>query len=77
MMIVGAGLLCACAKEEPAYVDIFYTADAEGFYNSRPEPRFENAWAGGYAILKSFFDHVRRAGGCTGWYHNIVRRNEG
>ena len=56
MMIVGAGLLCACAKEEPAYVDIFYTADAEGFYNSRPEPRFENAWAGGYAILKSFFD---------------------
>ena len=56
---IGAGLiaLCllgACAQEETVKLDVFYTADAEGFYHSRPEPRFENRVSGGYGILKTF-----------------------
>ncbi|MBR4592725.1 MAG: bifunctional metallophosphatase/5'-nucleotidase [Elusimicrobiaceae bacterium] len=53
-LTVLAGLLCACTQEKTVSVDIFYTADVEGFYNSRPEPRFENQVTGGYGILKSF-----------------------
>ncbi len=49
-------LASACGQEEPKSVDVFYTADAEGFYWSRPEPRLENREAGGYAVLKSFLD---------------------
>lgn len=54
-VLIGAGLL-GCAEEKPNRLDIFYTADAEGFYHSRPEPRFENRLAGGYGILKSFLE---------------------
>lgn len=43
-------------REELKTIDVFYTADAEGFYWSRPEPRLENREAGGYAVLKSFLD---------------------
>lgn len=50
------GLLCGCVREELKTIDVFYTADAEGFYWSRPEPRLENREAGGYAVLKSFLD---------------------
>ena len=45
-----------CVREELKTIDVFYTADAEGFYWSRPEPRLENREAGGYAVLKSFLD---------------------
>lgn len=52
-----AGLLAAsCGQADLKHVDVFYTADAEGFYWSRPEPRLENREAGGYAVLKSFLD---------------------
>ncbi|MBR4356107.1 MAG: bifunctional metallophosphatase/5'-nucleotidase [Elusimicrobiaceae bacterium] len=58
LTIVVALLVClwGCARQETAYLDVFYTADAEGFYHSRPEPRFENRVAGGYGILKSFLN---------------------
>lgn len=46
--------LGACTREEPLQLDIFYTADVEGFYHSRPEPRFTNQVAGGYGVLKAF-----------------------
>lgn len=46
--------LGACAQEEPTHLDIFYTADAQGFYQSRPEPRFANRQTGGYGVLKAF-----------------------
>lgn len=49
-------LLGGCVREELKTIDVFYTADAEGFYWSRPEPRLENREAGGYAVLKSFLD---------------------
>jgi len=55
--IVIAALLFAlggCAQEQLTTLDIFYTADTEGFYWSRPEPRFENKVVGGYAVLKKF-----------------------
>lgn len=52
-----AGLLAsACGQADLKYVDVFYTADVQGFYWSRPEPRLENREAGGYAVLKSFLD---------------------
>lgn len=54
--LAGVLLAAGCAREELKTVDIFYTADAEGFYWSRPEPRLENREAGGYAVLKSFLD---------------------
>ncbi len=54
IFLLGCFLLGACAKEEQILVDIFYTADVQGFYYSRPEPRFENRTAGGYGILQSF-----------------------
>lgn len=54
LIVVALFFLGACAKEEPLQLDIFYTADAEGFYQSRPEPRFANQVAGGYGVLKAF-----------------------
>ncbi|MBR5151564.1 MAG: bifunctional metallophosphatase/5'-nucleotidase [Elusimicrobiaceae bacterium] len=49
------GLLAlGCAREERVEVDVFFTADVQGFYFSRPEPRLDNQEAGGYAILKNF-----------------------
>lgn len=54
--LAGVLLAAGCVREELKTVDIFYTADAEGFYWSRPEPRLENREAGGYAVLKSFLD---------------------
>ena len=50
------GLLSGCRQEQTTQIDLFYTADVEGFYYSRPEPRFDNQVAGGYAILKNFLD---------------------
>ena len=47
-------LLGGCAQEDSAHLDIFYTADVQGFYQSRLEPRFSNQPAGGYGVLKSF-----------------------
>ena len=43
-----------CGREELTHIDIYYTADVQGFYWSRPEPRWENREAGGYAVLKKF-----------------------
>lgn len=35
-------------------MDVFFAADVEGFYFSRPEPRLDNQVAGGYGVLKNF-----------------------
>ncbi len=43
-----------CGRENLTNIDVYYTADVQGFYWSRPEPRWDNREAGGYAILKNF-----------------------
>lgn len=53
-VLAGLVLLGGCAREELTSVDIFFTADVQGFYWSRPEPRLDNREAGGYAVLKNF-----------------------
>ncbi len=47
-------LMGGCNREDLTAVDIYYTADVQGFYWSRMEPRWNNREAGGYAILKNF-----------------------
>ena len=44
--------LCACGERKT--LDVFFAADVEGFYFSRPEPRLDNQQAGGYGVLKNF-----------------------
>ena len=44
--------LCACGERKT--LDVFFAADVEGFYYSRPEPRLDNQPAGGYGVLKNF-----------------------
>ena len=44
--------LCACGERKT--LDVFFVADVEGFYYSRPEPRLNNQQAGGYGVLKNF-----------------------
>ncbi len=56
VILAAAFLTIGCQKPQPTQINIFYTADTKGFYYSRPEPRFDNREAGGYAILKSFLD---------------------
>lgn len=53
-VLAGLVLLGGCAREELTSVDVFFTADVQGFYWSRPEPRLDNREAGGYAVLKNF-----------------------
>ncbi len=48
-------LLAGCGHEELKTVDVFFTADVQGFYYTRPEPRLENREVGGYAVLTNFF----------------------
>ena len=45
-----------CAPEQLPSVNIFVTADIEGVFWSRPEPRYGNEVTGGLSILKSFLD---------------------
>ena len=47
-------LALGCAREERSVIDVFFTADVQGFYYSRPEPRLDNQVAGGYGILKNY-----------------------
>ncbi len=54
LSVVVCFFLGACTQERSSHLDIFYTADVQGFYASRPEPRFANQPAGGYGVLKSF-----------------------
>lgn len=54
LCIVGCFFLAACTQEESSHLDIFYTADVQGVYSSRPEPRFANQIVGGYGVLASF-----------------------
>ena len=49
-------LLVGCGERKT--LDVFFVADVEGFYYSRPEPHLNNQQAGGYGILKNFL-HVR------------------
>lgn len=50
-------LLAGCAGGERTTVDVFFAADVEGFYFSRPEPRLDNQEAGGYGVLKNFLQN--------------------
>lgn len=47
-------LLAGCGRGELTQLNIFFIADVQGFYFSRPEPRFDNRECGGYGILKNF-----------------------
>lgn len=51
-----SGLLMGCVQEQTTPIHLFYTADTEGFFYSRPEPRWNNRETGGYAVLKSFLE---------------------
>ena len=57
LSVLALAVLGGCSREETTRLDIFYTADVEGFYYSRPEPRLENRESGGYGVLKSFLAH--------------------
>ena len=50
-------LALGCAREERSVIDVFFTADVQGFYYSRPEPRLDNQVAGGYGILKNYLQN--------------------
>lgn len=54
VLFISLFLVGACTQEERIQVNIFYTADVQGFYYSRLEPRLSNQPAGGYGILKAF-----------------------
>ena len=58
ILFFGAALY-GCGPEDMTQLDIFYTADVEGFYWTRPEPRLANRDTGGYSVLKSFLDRQR------------------
>jgi 2',3'-cyclic-nucleotide 2'-phosphodiesterase (5'-nucleotidase family) len=50
-------LLAGCSGADDSHVlHIFFTADVEGVFWSRPEPRLDNKEAGGYGVLKSFLN---------------------
>lgn len=46
--------LCGCKRKDLKSVTVFYTADVQGVYWPRPEPRFDNREVGGYEVLKNF-----------------------
>ncbi len=48
--------LGACAEEQQADVNLFFTSDTEGVFWSRPEPLYGNEEIGGLAVLKSFLN---------------------
>lgn len=49
--------VAACKKKPLHSVDIFYTADIQGFYWPRPEPSFDNQELGGFSVLKNFLNN--------------------
>ena len=49
-------LCCACGPKEEPSVYLFFTADIEGVFWPRPEPRYGNEMTGGLSVLKSFLD---------------------
>lgn len=55
-------LLGACSGKNLTPVTLYYTADVQGVYWPRPEPRFENREVGGYAVLKSFLNKQTEEG---------------
>jgi len=63
-MKYAAGLLCllivgfclGCAPKQLPSVNIFITADIEGVFWARPEPRYGNEVTGGLSVLKSFLN---------------------
>lgn len=54
--LLALGWAAGCAPQPPVPVNLFVTADMEGVYWSRPEPRYDNETVGGLAVLKSFLD---------------------
>ena len=55
LLVIASGLF-GCSSEELPAVNLFVTADIEGVFWSRPEPRYGNEITGGLSILKSFLD---------------------
>ena len=53
-VVVLIGLVLSGCSGERKTLDVFFAADVEGFYYSRPEPRLDNQPAGGYGVLKNF-----------------------
>ena len=71
MAVAVAAALCGCGRKDLTELDVYYTADVQGFYWSRPEPRWDNREAGGYAIFKKFLQsregkYLLFDGGTTG-----------
>ena len=56
LLVVGLALM-GCARTKLQNIDVFFIADVQGFYFSRPEPRLDNQKAGGYGILKNFLQN--------------------
>lgn len=58
IILAGLGLLLwGCSKADNSRtLHIFFTADVQGMFWSRPEPRMDNKEAGGYGVLKSFLE---------------------
>ena len=49
--------LAGCGQTDNSRkLHIFFTADVQGVFWSRPEPRLDNKEAGGYGVLKSFLE---------------------
>lgn len=59
--LLAASLLAGgCFKKDLKTVDIFYTSDIQGFFWTRPEPRFGNRDVGGFAVLKNFLEKQKQ-----------------
>lgn len=57
LFLIFALAICAgCGREEMPSVQLFFTADIEGVFWPRPEPRYGNEVTGGLSVLKAFLD---------------------
>lgn len=45
-----------CQREQLTNIDVFYTADMEGFFWTRKETHFNEKEVGGYSVLKNFLN---------------------
>lgn len=60
ILIAGGLFLGGCFPKDQKTVDVFYTSDIQGFFWTRPEPRFGNRDVGGYAVLKNFLEKQKQ-----------------
>ncbi|MGB2578226.1 2'(,)3'-cyclic-nucleotide 2'-phosphodiesterase (5'-nucleotidase family) [Elusimicrobium simillimum] len=46
----------SCRESHLTSINIYHTSGAGGMYYSRPEPVYDNQQAGGYGVLKSYYE---------------------